>query len=35
VAGCDATNYCPANPVLRQEMAVFLSATFGLTLYGL
>jgi trimeric autotransporter adhesin len=27
--------YCPDNPVTRQEMAVFLSLTFGLVLYGL
>jgi hypothetical protein len=26
--------YCPNNPVLRQEMAVFLTRTFGLVLYG-
>jgi len=26
--------YCPDNPVTRQEMAVFLSLTFGLALYG-
>ena len=27
--------YCPDNPVLRQEMAVFLTKTFNLVLYGL
>jgi len=26
--------YCPDNDVLRQEMAVFLTRTFGLVLYG-
>jgi hypothetical protein len=34
VAGCGGGNYCPASPVTRQEMAVFATATFGLTLYG-
>jgi len=34
VSGCGGGNYCPAQPVTRQEMAVFLAATFGLTLYG-
>jgi hypothetical protein len=34
VAGCGGGNYCPASPVLRQEMAVFITQTFGLTLYG-
>jgi hypothetical protein len=33
-AGCGATTYCPANPVPRQQMAVFLVKTFGLVLYG-
>ncbi|MGH7477751.1 MAG: S-layer homology domain-containing protein, partial [Longimicrobiales bacterium] len=33
-AGCGGGNYCPANPVSRDQMAVFLSKTFGLTLYG-
>jgi hypothetical protein len=34
--GCQATPllYCPTNPVLRQQMAVFLVKTFGLLLYG-
>ena len=32
VSGCG--NYCPAAPVTREQMGVFLSATFGLTLYG-
>jgi hypothetical protein len=34
VGGCGGGNYCPASPVTRQEMAVFIGATFGLTLYG-
>ena len=34
VTGCDATHYCPAGSVTREQMAVFLSLTFGLTLYG-
>jgi hypothetical protein len=29
--GCDATNYCPDGKVTRQQMAVFLSITFGIT----
>ncbi|MGH9379316.1 MAG: S8 family serine peptidase [Thermoanaerobaculia bacterium] len=33
-AGCGGGNYCPANPVSRDQMAVFLAKTFGLTLYG-
>ncbi|MEX1246026.1 MAG: S-layer homology domain-containing protein [Thermoanaerobaculia bacterium] len=34
--GCQAAPllYCPGNPVLRQQMAVFLVKTFGLSLYG-
>jgi hypothetical protein len=34
VSGCGGGSYCPANPVTRGQMAVFISATFGLTLYG-
>jgi hypothetical protein len=34
VSGCGGGNYCPAAPVTREQMGVFLSATFGLTLYG-
>ena len=34
VVGCGGGNYCPAAPVTREQMAVFISATFGLTLYG-
>jgi hypothetical protein len=34
VSGCGGGNYCPAAPVTREQMAVFLSVTFGLMLYG-
>jgi hypothetical protein len=34
VAGCGGGNYCPTAPVTRDQMSVFLTATFGLTLYG-
>ena len=34
VAGCGGGNYCPAAPVTREQMAVFLGGTFGLQLYG-
>jgi len=34
VTGCGGGNYCPEDPVLRDQMGVFISATFGLTLYG-
>jgi hypothetical protein len=34
VSGCGGGNYCPSNPVTRGQMAVFISSTFGLTLYG-
>ncbi len=33
-AGCGGVNYCPNDPVTRGQMAVFLTTTFGLTLYG-
>ncbi|MGH9382223.1 MAG: choice-of-anchor D domain-containing protein, partial [Thermoanaerobaculia bacterium] len=35
-AGCitDPRQYCPAEPVTRAQMAVFLSKTFELLLYG-
>ena len=33
-AGCGGGRYCPADPVTREQMAVFLTTTFGLTLYG-
>jgi hypothetical protein len=32
--GCGGGNYCPTNAATREQMAVFLKATFGLTLYG-
>jgi hypothetical protein len=35
VTGCGGSNYCPTASVTREQMGVFLSATFGLTLYGL
>jgi S-layer family protein len=34
VSGCGGGNYCPAGPVTREQMGVFLGVTFGLTLYG-
>ncbi len=34
VTGCGNQNYCPTNPVNRQQMGVFLSGTFSLSLYG-
>jgi hypothetical protein len=33
-AGCGGGLYCPTNPVTRAQMAVFLTKTFALTLYG-
>jgi cysteine-rich repeat protein len=35
VTGCGGGNYCPAATVSRDQMGVFLTVTFGLTLYGL
>jgi hypothetical protein len=35
VTGCAPNTYCPADPVTREQMGVFLSATFGLALYGI
>ena len=32
--GCAGGGYCPDNPVLRSQMAVFLDKTFHLALYG-
>jgi hypothetical protein len=32
--GCGGGNFCPQAPVTREQMAVFLAVTFGLTLYG-
>jgi hypothetical protein len=34
VTGCGGGNYCPGDPVTREQMGVFISVTFGLTLYG-
>jgi S-layer family protein len=34
VSGCGGGNYCPAAAVTREQMAVFIAVTFGLTLYG-
>jgi hypothetical protein len=33
-AGCGGGNYCPTEVNTRGQMAVFLTKTFGLTLYG-
>jgi hypothetical protein len=33
-SGCSTTSYCPENPVTRDQMAVFLTKAFDLTLYG-
>jgi hypothetical protein len=35
VSGCGGGNYCPTAAVTREQMGVFLSVTFDLTLYGL
>jgi hypothetical protein len=34
VSGCGGGNYCPAQPVTREQMAVFIAVGFGLSLYG-
>ncbi len=34
VTGCGGSNYCPGADVTREQMGVFISITFGLTLYG-
>ena len=34
VGGCGGGHYCPTDGVTREQMAVFLAGTFGLTLYG-
>ena len=34
VSGCGGGNYCPAAPVTREQMSVFIALTFGLVLYG-
>ncbi len=33
-AGCGGGNYCPDNPNTRGQMAVFLTKTFGMKVYG-
>jgi S-layer homology domain len=33
-SGCGGGLYCPSNVVTRGQMAVFLTKTFGLALYG-
>jgi hypothetical protein len=33
-AGCGGGNYCPQGNVTRGQMAVFLTTTFALQLYG-
>ena len=33
-AGCGASKYCPSQPTKRGQMAVFLTKTFSLLLYG-
>jgi S-layer family protein len=35
VTGCGGGNYCPTAAVTREQMGVFLTVSFGLTLYGL
>jgi len=32
--GCGGGNYCPSSPNARDQMAVFLTTTFALSLYG-
>ena len=34
VSGCARSLYCPTDPVTREQMGVFISLTFGLSLYG-
>ena len=34
VTGCGGGNYCPTALVTREQMGVFLTVTFGLSLYG-
>jgi hypothetical protein len=34
VSGCGGGNYCPTDPVTREQMGVFISLTFRLTLYA-
>jgi hypothetical protein len=32
--GCGGGNFCPTQAVTREQMAVFLTTAFALTLYG-
>jgi hypothetical protein len=34
ISGCGATEYCPDNPVARDQMARFLNNGFGVRLYA-
>jgi hypothetical protein len=34
VSGCGGGAYCPADPVTREQMGVFIAVTFALSLYG-
>jgi hypothetical protein len=34
VTGCGGGNYCPADPVTREQMGVFITETFSLRLYA-
>jgi hypothetical protein len=34
VGGCGDGNYCPTSPVTREQMAVFITGTYRLSLYG-
>jgi hypothetical protein len=34
VTGCGGGKYCPADPVTREQMGVFITVTFDLKLYG-
>jgi hypothetical protein len=33
VSGCGMGNYCPADAVTREQMAVYLAVSFGLSLH--
>jgi hypothetical protein len=34
VSGCGGGNYCPTQPVTREQMGAFITVSFGLTIYG-
>jgi hypothetical protein len=34
VTPCGPSTYCPSEPVTREQMAEYITGTFGLTLYG-